>query len=170
MASHASATPMRLPSKSERQRLQEVHGKNLPARPADAFHDGDALDLLPHEHTRHARHGDAAEHDDHETDEAEIVFRALEVLADLFLAIPIRPHADELRPQLCLQFARQRVDLRFGNPQQHLTHHTAAERQQPGSGQILVVDQHARTQAERAERPARLQRNHASNGEIAIGR
>ena len=79
--------------------------KNLPARAPDALHHRNALDLLPDEHARDARHGDAAEHDDDEADEAEIIFRALEVFADLLLAIPIRTHAHELRPQLGLEVA-----------------------------------------------------------------
>ena len=79
---------MRLPSNAERQRLEQIHRQNLAARAADTFHDRDALDLLPHEHARHARHGDAAEHDDDEADEAQIVFGALEVFADLLLRDP----------------------------------------------------------------------------------
>ena len=68
-ADHAAERP-------ERERLKQIHRENLAAGAAHALHHRDALDLLPDEHARHARHGDAAQHHDHEPDQAEIVFRA----------------------------------------------------------------------------------------------
>ena len=115
---------------AQRQRLEEIDAENLTARATDALHDRDALDLLPHEHARHARHRDAAEHDNHETDQAEIIFGALEVFADLFLTISKGAHTYELRPQLGLQIVCERVDLSIGNAQQHLARDAAAERDQ----------------------------------------
>ena len=79
-------TPSRLPASAEQRHLQHVD-RRAPARVgrAEALQDGDAADLLPHEHARHAPHADAAEHDDDEADEAEVVLGALEALADLIL-------------------------------------------------------------------------------------
>ena len=109
------------------ERLHQVHGEDLTARASNALHDRDAFDFLPHEHARHARDRDASEHDDDEADQAEIIFGALEILADLFLTIAVRPHANELGPKLGLQTARQRIYLAVGHTKQHLAHHAAAK-------------------------------------------
>ena len=49
----------------------------------EAFEHGDAADLLQDEHARDARYRDAAEDDDHQADEAQVVLRPIEVAADL---------------------------------------------------------------------------------------
>jgi hypothetical protein len=82
-AAAASATPSRLPV-SEQHDLQHVGGQHLAGRRAQA-QDRDAADLLADEHPRDAPHADAAEDDDDEADQAEIVPGALEILADLVL-------------------------------------------------------------------------------------
>ena len=49
------------------------------------------------EDARDARHADAAENDDDEADEAQVVLGALEVLADLVVGRPVRAGVDERR-------------------------------------------------------------------------
>ncbi len=95
--------------------------------------------------------------DDDEADEAEIVLGALEVLAYLLLPITVGAHAHELRSVLCLKLARQRVDLRLGHAQQHLARDAAAKRDETGLLEIVVVDKHARPQAECTQRAAGLE-------------
>ena len=77
--------PHQAPAESQGHHLHEVHGDDLPGAGADAFQHGDALQLLIDEYPRHAGHADAAEHDDHQPDETEIVLGALQILADLVL-------------------------------------------------------------------------------------
>ncbi len=54
-------------------------------RGAEALQDRDAADLLPDEHARDARHADAAEDDDDQADQAQVVLRPGQVLAHLVL-------------------------------------------------------------------------------------
>ncbi len=63
---------------------------------ADALQHRDAADLLEDEHARHARHRDAAEDDDHQADQAQIVLRPVEVSADLVVGRAERARVDEL--------------------------------------------------------------------------
>ena len=72
----ASADAQHAPGQPEHDDLQHVGGEHLPRRRADALQDRDALDLLPHEHARDAPHADAAEHEDHEADQAQVVLGA----------------------------------------------------------------------------------------------
>ena len=108
----------------------------------------------------------AAEQDDHEANEAEVIFGPLKVFAYLFLTISIRADANELRAKLGLQLGGQVIDFAFRHAQQHLAHHAAAEREQTGLRQVLVIDEHSRTETERAQRASRLRRNHAANREL----
>ena len=68
---------------AERHHLQEVDGDDLAAARAEAFQHGDAAHLLQDEDARDARHRDAAEDDDDQADQAQVVLGAIEVAADL---------------------------------------------------------------------------------------
>ena len=69
-------------------------------RRAKALEDRDALDLLAHEDAGHAPHADAAEHDDHEADEAQVVLGADEVVADVVFEQRVRSRRHEVAAQL----------------------------------------------------------------------
>ena len=81
---------------AERQDLQQVDGDDLHGSRADALEHGDAADLLQDEHARDARDGDAAEDDDDQPDQAQVVLGAIEVPADLVVVRPVRAGVDEL--------------------------------------------------------------------------
>jgi len=132
-------------------------------RAADAFQDRNALDLLLHEHARHARHADAAENEHHQTDQAQIVLRPHQVLPHAIGGGPVPAAANEFICRRCQQ-------IRFGldgactcQKQEHLPRHTTAEPEQPRSGHVGIIDQHARPDAERADAAPRLLLDHTAN-------
>ena len=85
---------------SQREDLQEVDRDDFAAAGAQALQDGDAANLLKNEDAGDARDGDAAEDDDDQADEAQVVLGAIEVAADLILVRAVRPHVGELVAQL----------------------------------------------------------------------
>src|SRR5207245_205554 len=94
---------------TEAQHLQDVDADDLPAVGADALEDGDAAHLLQNEHARDAGHRDAAENDDDQADEAQVVFRAVEVATDLILGRAVRPRVDEVVLEIVAQSAHERI-------------------------------------------------------------
>ncbi len=122
-------------------------------------------DLLHDEHPRHARHRNAAEDHDHQTDHAQVVLRPIEVAADLVVVGSVGARGDVLRAEIAAQRAHERVDLLIGHPDEQHAARPAADVQEPGRGQIVVVDEHARPEAEAAHPPSRLGRDHAADGE-----
>ena len=100
-----------------------------------------------------------------ETNEAEVVLRACEVLPHLVFAAAVRPDADKLVRERAAQRIGERVKRRRGNPQQELMRRAAAERQQAGVGQRGVVDDDARTEAEGTKTAPGLRPDHAANFE-----
>src|SRR5688572_23045522 len=87
----------------ENRDLCDIDRQQLRRAPANALEDGDALHLLLHEHARHARHADAAENHDHQADEAQIVFGAGEILADVVFRRLVGAHACEFVDEIGAQ-------------------------------------------------------------------
>ena len=160
---HADA--QEAPGEPERHHLQDVDRDDLAAASADAFQDGDAADLLEDEHARHARHRDAAEDDDDQPDEAEIVLGAIEVPSDLIFGGAVRPGVDELFLEVFPQREDQRLDALLGHLDQDHAARAAAEPEQPGGRQVVVVDDHTRAEAELAHPASRLLRDETANRE-----
>ena len=71
----ASATPSSAAAGREPEHLQHVRREHAPRRRAEALQNRDAPDLLLHDDARDAPDADAAEHDDREADEAQVVLR-----------------------------------------------------------------------------------------------
>ena len=80
---------------SEDQHLGDVDGQQLRRPRTDALEHGDALDLLLDEDAGHAGDANAAEDDDDQADEAQVVLRAREVLADVVLGGFVGPDSGE---------------------------------------------------------------------------
>ena len=72
----ASADAQRAARQPEKHDLQHVGRQHLARRRAHALEDRDAADLLADEHARDAPHADAAEHEDDEADQAQVVLGA----------------------------------------------------------------------------------------------
>ena len=72
----ASATPSGAPGEPQQQHLRHIDREHLARGAPDALQDGDAADLLLHEHPRDARDADAAEDEDHQAHEAQVVLGA----------------------------------------------------------------------------------------------
>ncbi len=153
MPSRARITPSALPARPSSTDLQDVGGQDLTCRGADAFEDRHALDLLAHEDARHAPDANPAKRQDHEADQAQVVFGAKQIVADLILGRSIRPHVHELVTELLAKIAHERLRI-AGHPEKDLVVRAAAEREQARAHQIVVVDEHARSEAERARRAA----------------
>ena len=90
---------------AEEHHLQHVRGQHLPRGRAQALQDRDAADLLPDEHARHAPDADAAEHEDHEADQTEVVLGAHQIVADLIFRVAVGIHVDEARAEVAAQLA-----------------------------------------------------------------
>ena len=127
-----------------------------PVGRAHALQDGDAPDLLLDEHARDAPHADAAEHDHDEADQAQVVLGAEQVLADVVLGRSVRPRLDEAVAEVRGELAGQRSTASLAHAQQILVAGAAAEGEQAGCAQVVVVDQDPRAEAERADAAARL--------------
>ena len=153
------------PGQAEHHDLQHVGREHLAGRRADALQDRDALDLLADEHACHAPDADAAEHEDHEADETQIVLRAQEVLADLILGRAERARVDETRAEVAAHVLDELGDPGLLHFQEDLVVGAAAERQQPGPLEVVEIDQHARAEAEGADAPSRFLRDDAADGE-----
>ncbi len=150
---------------SEQCHLQDIRREHLRGRRTDAFQDRNAADLLPDEHARDAPHADAAEHDDHEPDEAEEVLRALQALADPVFRRPIRARRDEPILEALPHIVGEPLDALLAHLQQQLVIRAAAEGQQTRLLQIGEVDEHPRTKAEAADAAAGFLVDHAANRE-----
>ena len=148
--------------------LQQVYGHHLPGSSTEAFQHRDALQLLVDEHARDARHADAAEHDDDQSDQAEVVLGALQVLADFVLGRPVRAGGHEGVPEIGSQSRHEGFDAPLIDLQHHLVARAAAEREQACLRQGAVVDDHARAEAEAADAPPGLVLDDAANGERQI--
>ena len=103
-------TPSALPVSPSMQHLRHVGGEHLPGRRPDALEDRDAPDLLLDEHARDAPDADPAEHDDHETDEAQVILRPRHVFADVVFCRSVRPRVDEPVAELAAQRPGQWLD------------------------------------------------------------
>ncbi len=125
----------RAAGKAQRDDLRHVDGQQLTRPAAEALQDGDAAELLLHEHARDARHANAAEDHDDEADQTEIVFGAFEVFADIVFGRLVRADAREPLPKS--RSARSSVDQpierRIRHLDQPLVRRAAAERQQARS-------------------------------------
>ena len=99
------------------------------------------------EDSRDARDADAAEDEDNEPHEAEIVLRPRQVFAHLVFRTAIPPHVDELVRKRLAELERHLFGFRFGHSQQLLIRRTAPELEQPGCFEIGAVDDHPRARA-----------------------
>ena len=134
-------------------------------RGADAFEDRDALQLLLDEHARDARDTDAAEHEDHQAHEAQVVLGAREIFPEIVLGAAKRAHGDESVLERVLQALAERFHARLVHLEHHLVVRAAAEPEKPGARERVAIDQHARAEAEAAAPPARLAVEHAADQE-----
>ena len=73
----------------------------------DALENGDAANLLLYEHPRDTGDADSPQDHHHQADQAQIVFRPLEVLAHPVLVAAIRANEDELVRECLPQIHRQ---------------------------------------------------------------
>ncbi len=113
MPAAARATPSRLPAVASSTTCRTYVRQHFGGRGAEALEDGDAAHLLPDEDPRHAPDADAAEHDDDEADQAEVVLGPLEVLADLILGGSVRAGTStNWSRNIAADVAGQRLDCR----------------------------------------------------------
>ena len=140
----------------------------MTAAGAHALQDRDALDLLFDEDARDARDADAAEDDDNEPDETQVVLRSGQLLAEIVLGAPERPDIDESVAKRVAQRPPERLDTRLVNAEHHLVVGAAAERQQTGIQECLSIDQHSRAETEPSGPPSRLAVENAANREAAV--
>ena len=134
-------------------------------RRAQTLQDGNAAHLLQHEHPGDTRHRDAAENDDHQADETQVVLRPIEVSPDLIVGRAERAGVDEFFLEVAFERRDERLDPCLGQLDQQHVPAAAAEREQAGGRQVGEIDQHARTEAEVADAPARLVLDDAANRE-----
>ncbi len=113
---------------AEQQHLRQIHREHLAGRRADTLQDGDAAHLLLHEHAGHAGDANAAENQDDETDQAQIVLSARQVVSHPVLAALVGADADELVDERLVQIPVERVERRVRHPEQHLVISSRAER------------------------------------------
>ncbi len=95
----------------------------------------------------------------------EVVLRPEEILADVVLGRPVGSRLHEPIAEVPAKIAGQTLDRLFAHPQQQLVARAAAERQQPGGSEVVVVDEDAGAEAERPDAPAGLLGDHAPDGE-----
>ena len=159
-------------SEPERQHLHQVHGDNLRRCVAPTHFSTAMLRIFcMHKDARHARHGDAAENDDDEADQAEVVLCAVEVAAH-FIVVSRETSARSRTRSLksLVQRLDERLDALLGNPDQQHASGPAAEPQQPRRGEIVEVDEDARAETELADPPAGLGLDHAADLERRLRR
>ena len=116
IATAASSDADQAAGQAEQRHLRDVGRQHLRRGRADALQDRDALDLLPHEDARHAPHADAAEHDDDEADEAQVVLGAKRDPRRCRLRATVGAGRDEVAAQLLAQTAGQRDRRRPRGP------------------------------------------------------
>jgi hypothetical protein len=147
------------------QHLQDVHRDDLRAARTDAFENGNAADFLQDEHPGDARHRDAAQDDDDEPHQAQVILGAIEIAADLVLARAVRPRVDEVLAQVTPERGHQVRDPTVRHANEHQSLGTAAKRQQTRRRQVGIVNVDPRAEAESAGSAARLSRDDATDGE-----
>ena len=152
-------------AQSEQDHLHDVGRQYQPGRGAHAFQNRHAFDLLAHEDTRHAPHADAAENHHDEPDEAQVVLRAHEVFTNVVFGGLVGAGVHEIVLEIAAQVPHERVYRIVADAEHDLIAGAAAEGQQSGRAQIVVVDQHACAEAEGTDTPAGLLCDHAANGE-----
>ncbi len=142
---------------AERHHLQDVDGDDLAAARAEALQDGDAADLLQDEDARDARHRDAAEDHDDQADQAQVVLGAIEIAADLILGRAERPRVDELVLEVARAASVTSGSTRSSGTLTSMTRRARLPKpSRPVDGEIGVVDEHARAEAELADAAPRL--------------
>ena len=99
------------PAQSEQGDLHHVDGQHARGRRSQALQDGGAAKSLLHEDPRDAPDTDAAENDDDESDQAEVVLGPREVALDPVLRPPVGPDADVCLLQVFPQRPHQRLDV-----------------------------------------------------------
>ena len=78
----------------EREYLQQVNGDDPRSAGAEAFEDSDSLSLLFDEGTCDVPHADAAEHEDKQAGQRQIILGPGKVLAEVLLLLAIRVDLD----------------------------------------------------------------------------
>ena len=162
------ADPEQGPAQPQQGHLHHVDGQHAGVRGPEALQDGGAAEPLLHEYPGHAPDADAAQDDDDEADEAEIVLRPREVALDAVLRPPVGADADKRLPQVFPQGPHERLDGLFRHPQQKLPVRAAREPEQAGFLQRIVRHQHAGTEAEAPELASRLGHDGISNRERLV--
>jgi hypothetical protein len=157
--------PQQAAAQPEQHDLRDVGRQDLPGGCADALQDRDALDLLLHEHAGDAPHADAPEHDHDEADQAEVILRAQQVLADVVLGRSVRARLHETVAEVAADLAGQAFDLALPDAQQDLVAGAAAEGEQLACAQVVVIDQDPRAEAEGADPPPGLLGDDAADRE-----
>ena len=162
---------------------RQPHAERLPTRPshdlhhvdrqhsggagAQALEHGDGLQLLLDEHPHHAPHADAAQHDDHQADQAQVVLGALAVRGRSCLRSTgtVRTR-HELAREALAQVTGQRLDLRA--PAVATAHGVVArlpKASRPVAAKVGEVDEDARAEAEAARAAAGLAGDDAADRE-----
>ena len=136
IATLASPTPSALPARPSSTTCSTYADSTCLRRRAEALQDRDALDLLANEDARDAPHADAAKHEHDEPDQAQVVFRAREVLADVVFDGPVGRRPGEQWRDVGAQRLFQRLDARLVNLEQVPVVRAAPEREQPGALEI----------------------------------
>ena len=165
IAARAMTTPEKAARQAERHDLQHVDGDDLTARGAETLQHGDAPDLLQHEDTGDARHRDAAEDDDDQADEAEVVLRPIEIPPDRIVGRTVRTRVDVVLAEVVVERLDQVVEALVGDARQHHTAGATAERQQAGCRHVVEIDEDARPECEAAQVATRFVGDDAANDE-----
>ena len=124
--------------------------------------------LCCHEYPDDAPDAHAAQHDDDEADETQVVLRPSEFAPDLVLGGLVAAHSDERVFEGLSQVPRQPRDAALWQLQQQSMGRAAAEAEQRGRLKVFEVDEHARPEAERSSPAARLGRDDAPDREAGV--
>ena len=131
IAAAARATPSQAAGQPEQRDLQHVDREDLRGGRAEALEDRDAPDLLPDEDARHAPHADAAEHDDDEADEAQVVLGANRGRRRCRPRVRVRARRRRTRSRNSSRSrVVKRLDAVLAHPEQPLIARAAAEAEQ----------------------------------------
>ena len=117
------------------------------------------------EHARDARDGDAAQNHDDQADEAEIIFRPIEIASHFVVGRAVRARSDELVFEILRQPGHKRLDAVVRHAHEEHATRAATEAQKAGRPQVVVIDEDAGAEAELTDAADRLARDDAANRE-----
>src|SRR5262249_4285524 len=154
---------------SERENLRQISAEDAGVLPTQAFQNRDRLHLLLDEDARHAGDADATEHQNDQTDQAQVIFDLRQRLAHPILRIAERANRHVwLLLQVTLQGFKQRLHIALAGFEERAVADAAAPFIHTGGERVVIIDNHARAEAEGVHPAARLALDFAANREIEV--